>query len=187
MENYRQTKKVMVGALVAFIVSVSLYGLLFALIFEQKSAADALSAATVAQLAQKTQFNSLESTAAETAGSRDKLSSYFIQPDGVVPFLNSLQSLGAADNLAIKMSSVSIGEAATSSSLVEEVRVTVQTAGSWSDTYRFLTLLDLMPMPLFIDDADIEKLSGNAGGLGQKTRGAEEWQGSFTLRALKLK
>ena len=160
MRNAQKTKKVFFTALFFSLAMLGLYFYGFSQIINENKSTAQLSADVERLTKEKDEQMMLKTTVAETELARKKLSSYFIPSDGLVPFLNRIQLLGEENGLELKVGSVVIDTdmATTSASIFETVRMSLDVTGEWSDVHRLVSLLDLMPLKIFIDRADLEKI-----------------------------
>ena len=169
--------KVFSIALCFNLIAVSLY--LYALITIQQKSQDAstLTADIATLTAQKENLRSVQKNVADTFLVRNELDGYFIPQDGVVQFLNLLQSLGTEKHLTLKVTSVGIDAAPLSPDMLEEVVANLEISGAWSDVSNFAALVELMPYKVYIKSVDLEK-----DGLS-----IPSWKGLLTIGVLKLK
>ena len=119
---------------------------------------------------------------ASTAEERAVIETFFVGQDGVVAFLESLEALGREEGLEIEVSSVGLadeGEDKDEERLYENLSVDIATKGGWAQNFRYLSLLENMPLKLQVGRAIIEKPAG--GGANSS------WQGSFAINVIKLK
>lgn len=176
-----KSQKVFFTVLCANLLMVSIYSYIFIEIRQKNQLIIETSSAIETLTAQKESLKSVEKTVSETSSLREKIDKYFIPKDGVVQFLDSIESLGAGNNLAIKIVSVSVDPSSVSPDIFEMVNVRIEVSGAWSDAYRFAALVELMPFKISVGRVNLEKISvkGDKAGL--------LWKGSLDIGVLKLK
>ena len=190
LQSLAGTKKIFIVALFASILVTGSYCYLWFRIFEKNQAISELLFETETLTAAKENLATAKGRVEETAPTRDKMSDLFIPKDGVVAFLNKVQDLGAENNLKFKIESVTIEEEPTAGDFFENVKLNIHIEGLWSDVYRFGTLLELLPMRVFVDRTDFEIVPKKNNFIDSSKKPAlsvPEWQGNFTVRILKLK
>jgi len=121
-----------------------------------------------------------EKTLVELQDDLELLDSFFIPADGVVDFIESVETLANNRNLTIDVRNVSLEEISNvpHANLAEELRMRIETRGSWQDNYNFLTQLEHLPYHITFSLSGMQNLENTEGIL---------WQGSFDLTVLKLK
>lgn len=181
MEVFKKTKKLFLTFLV-----LSVFGLAFDItvffVIKQRTEAVSIAENQLALAAEKA--NSLKSVKAlmdDTAERRAKVGTFFIKDDKVVDFLDSLDTLGTQNGVKLAINSVAVAPLSkTSSSYLEQLNIKVQVEGSWSNVYRFLTLLETMPYKVSWGRVGFDQVSGSAGK-------QSIWQGVFDVSIVKLK
>lgn len=148
---------VFLAAVALNIVAVSVYAFIFVQIRQKNADTAELSNNILAQMARQDILQATKERVAETTAEREKLDNYFIGKDGVVPFLNSLQALGNDNGLSVKLNMVDIEPSPVSADTFEVVKISLEALGSWSDGYRFLSLIELMPLKVSVTRADLQK------------------------------
>jgi len=184
-----KTWKVFFIALCLNLILVSAYSYIFIKVGQKNQNIAELTSAIEALTAEKENIKSIKETISETAPLRQQIDGYFIAKDGVVQFLNSIQSLGAGNQLGLKVLSVSVGPAPITPDIFELVNVGVEVSGSWSDVYRFAALVELLPFKVYLGRVDLEKVS--SGALVADSKSAKlpvpPWKGTLDMGILKLK
>lgn len=169
---------------------VTVYSYLFVTVRQKNQRLAALTSAVETFNEEKANLKSVKETFSQTASLREQLDGHFIPKDGVVEFLDSIESLGAENNLAPQVLSVSVGPAAPlSPDIFEAVNATVEVGGTWSDVYRFAALVELLPFKVNLGRVDLEKVSGEtaAGASKKPSLLAPHWKGTLDIAVLKLK
>lgn len=178
-----KTQKFFLAALISSIVITGLYCYLWVKIIYKNQEVAALRSDVAVLTADKEGLASIKDKITATASVREKLNNYYISKDGVVPFLNMIQNLGKESRLEFKVSSVAIKDEPKTSDVFENVELIIEVKGGWSDVYRFVTLVELLPLRVFVDQVDLEAVPN-----GKNTSGAiRKWSGRLNVSILKLK
>ncbi len=133
--------------------------------------------------AQKENLKSAKKNVSETAAARDLLDGYFVPKDGVVKFLNLLQSLGTENHLLLKVTSVGIAAAPLSPDILEMIDVHLEVSGAWSDVSRFAALIETLPFKVYLNTVSLAKSSEVA----TTGKPSPTWKGTLNIGVLKLK
>ena len=188
MLTKEKARKVFFTALCVNLLVASVYSYIFIKIRQKNQHIAALTSSIEALTAQKENLKSIKINFSETASLRNQIDGYFIAKDGVVQFLNSIESLGADNNLALKIVSVGVEPAALSGDIFEVVNVSIEVSGAWSDVYRFAALLELLPLKVSVGRVDLEKVVSQLTGAAKKSgTPTPPWKGTFDIGVLKLK
>lgn len=162
------------------LASVYLYALMN---IEQKKQHTSELASDIEALAgQKENLKSVKKNVSETVAVRDELDNYFVPKDGVVKFLNLLQSLGNENHLALKVNSVGIEAAPLSPDIFEMIGANLEVSGTWPNVYRFASLVEMLPFKVYLHTVNLAKVSDKSVGSSPLA-----WKGMFTIGVLKLK
>jgi len=185
----KNARKILFIALCVNLIVVSAYSYILIKIGQKNRHIAELSRTVETLVNQKANLKLAEETVSETALLREQIDRYFIPEDGVVQFLNSLQSLGADNNLELKIISVAIDQATLSPDIFESVNVNVEIFGTWSNVRRFTALIELMPLKIYLNRIDLEKVTDETSSGGSKNDSAPfyQWRGVLDLRVFKLK
>ena len=184
-----KTKKIFVIALFFSVAIVGAYCYLWVEIIQKNQNIGILLGEAEALNLEKEIFSSVKEKVAETMPMREKLTEFFIPKDGVVSFLNTVQTLGAGNKLEFKVGSVAIEDEAGVPDSFENVKLNVDAEGTWDDLYRFATLAELMPFKVSVDQIDLEIVPKEISNTSKKTvtPAIQRWTGKISLRVLKLK
>ncbi len=189
MKNKFTAKKIFLLALIFSVCVIVMYSLLFVTIIRKNTALASLAENVKSQMAEKNTLTSLKEKVEATEASREKIKNYFIQKDAVVPFLNSIQALGEDNGLDLKIGDVTLEDAPMWEDVFESVKMKIEVVGDWSDVRRFVSLIDLLPFKVIIDQVNLEKVvaEGSSNG-GKKVALADlGWKGIMEIRVLKFK
>lgn len=194
MESSSKVKQVFFTALVASVLIVGAYVYTFVLILDKNRQVSEFSASVQNLTEQKNNLISLKDRAKNTEKERSQIDSYFVSQNGVVAFLNRIQSLAEENGLDMAVSSVAIGDSPISPDIFEIIKLSFTCIGEWSDAYRFMSLIDVMPLRIFVDNAGVEVLADidtlDNASLSSKKKATSSrplWKASFDLRVMKLK
>ncbi len=123
----------------------------------------------------------------ETASKRFQLDSYFIPTDGVVGFLNFIQSLSSSDNLRIKILSVDVAPAEeVSKDILEIVKIKMAASGSWNDVTKFAGKLETISYQMTVSRANL-KFGEFSDTENETAKVSKKWRGEFDFNVLKIK
>ena len=185
------TKKIFVASVIFGLVTVGAYCYLWAKIIQKTQNIGVLLGEVEALNTEKEIFTVIKSRIEETVSVRDKLVGYFISKDGVVAFLNKIQALGLENKLEFKVDSVVIEDEAEAPDSFENVKLNIQAEGAWADIYRFVSLVERMPLRVSADKVDLEVVSNGAQNdsvsKNRVVSSGSNWRGSISFRVLKLK
>ena len=179
--------KVFCIALCFNLIVVSAYSYAFINIQQKNKHTSELLSESATLTAQKENQGATKENVSETVAVRNELDTYFIPQNGVVPFLNLLQSLGTENHLTLKVVSVGIDVAPLSPDILEEVLANLEVTGTWSDVSRFAALVELMPYKVYLNTVNLEKVSDATVSSSKSASAAPSWKGDLTIGVLKLK
>lgn len=121
----------------------------------------------------------------ENENAQKLVDSYILSDTEVVAFIEQLEQLIRRTGIDGKIDAVSaVPYTGDTSGKWENLRAVISSAGEWSNTYHFLSLLEQLPYRLQIPRVVIEKTKDES--TKEKTP-REFWRGEFTLQVLKLK
>jgi len=191
MYKPQKAKKVFFSAITFSLIVVVLYCYVFIKILQENERVAGLNNSIETLTKDKDAIILLKKKVSETEVSRNKINNYFIPVDGMVSFLNELQSIGRENNLDTKINSVSVtSDTKIATSTYETANVTVEVAGLWSDVYRFVTLVELMPFGVSVNGVDLERTVETILSTASKNKNSAKvllWRGTMDVNVLKLK
>lgn len=170
-KNFRKFKKGPIVAAAVFLV-LACFALWYVLqeIQENKIAADEVLEVWRAEEIRRNELKSLQIFMKNTEAQRLSLDSHFALPSNVVPFLDTLESLGRQAGADAKVQNVETpGDGRT-------LVVTLRAEGSFEAVYKLLELFENSPYPLEFLALDLGSISEDNGGAG--------WEGLFKIRLL---
>lgn len=173
------------------VIVFALYGVGYFAI-KKNTATLATLAQTAATDTQKDEtLHTIKSSLSENQGFIGEINSFFIPSDGVVGFINTLESLGKSTGVTLSVSSVDVGTVAPGD-FKEPLHLRLETEGSWAHNYYFLSTLENLPYVLTINSATYT-LSSAADSIlfkGSATSRIpapdETWKGVYDVTVLKL-
>lgn len=198
MKEAVKTKKILVFSIISAIVAFFLFGFLFWLIKSQNE--------SIALLAGEVQQNSAKDDAVRSIrllfdknkDSLARLDSFFISKDGVVDFINSIDTLGKKYrvNLAIGEVTSEIDQK-IKDDFKETLKLRLDASGSWGNVIDFLTALENLPYKIKVDQVSVglssasdKLLFANASSTNPEVRkpgDKEEWKATYTISIIKLR
>lgn len=191
LQTSDSTKKIFVAAIFSAIIIVGAYCYLWTKIIQKTRNVGVLLGEVEALNIEKEVFAAIKGRIEETVSVREKLAGFFIPKDGVVSFLNMIQALGAENKLEFRVDSVTIEDEAEAPETFENVKLNIEAEGAWADIYRFVALVELLPLRVFADKIDLQVSSdGTRSGSTSKNKAplnGQNWTGNISLRVLKLK
>jgi hypothetical protein len=119
-----------------------------------------LSNETTSLVSEESNLNSLRAVFSATTNEREKINSYFIQSDGAVDFLTTIENLATFAGLSNETQSVTTEEDSPTSNTREWLHITFKTKGTWQNTYYFISLLESLPYNLVIHKIDLIATGG---------------------------
>lgn len=185
MKNFSKTKKLLILCIVLNLVVWTAYGVIFWQIKSQNEKISLLVNEAELDTKKEEDLRLTKASLNENKDSISRIDSYFIPKDGVVDFINSLESLGKQSGTSLVIGSVSVeSETKIKENFKEVLRLKVQAIGSWKNVMHFLSILENLPYQVDLQQADF-KLSVSAE--GSSGGGVPQWEGDFEFTLLKLK
>ena len=108
----------------------------------------------------------------ETQAKRETLNAFFVASDGVVGFIESVESLGNRAGVAVEITGVSIEAFPTPRRGSELLRLSVRADGDFKSVFYFFMLLESLPAPLEFERVSLEGSEG-------------AWSGIFSFSVVK--
>ena len=129
---------------------------------------------TIQEESKKTlQIKTLADVVEKSKEDRDELDTYFLKTDGIVEFIEKIESLGSSAGITTDIKGVNVlGEG---SGLLD---IQLETKGSLRGTLQFLTLLELLPGALSFEKVFITEFGTDK----EKT-----WEGDFIVHVLSFR
>jgi len=130
--------------------------------------------------AQESEVGELKKNLANTQASQQKLTSYFIDANNIIPFLETIEGYGRATNVTVKFNSVDIKHSPNS------LAVSITSNGTFANIYRFLALLEAAPYEFSIRDSSLQLTSSLAPDPSLKIQPATNWELGMDLSILSI-
>lgn len=134
-------------------------------------------------------LRSIKNLMNDTKEDRGQIERLFVQPNGTVDFIETVELLGRTADVKIEVESVGVSafKNKTASSTTELFNLSFKTEGSWQNTMHLLSLLDNMPYKISFENVNLSKISGSSGSDKNKEENPSYWNGSFNFTVLKIK
>jgi len=193
MRGIHQTKQLLVFSTLAVSAILVVYIFLFLYIAAEGRETSILQNDVDFVTQKESKLRSIQSTLSETEDDRTRLDTYFVSPDGIVPFIESIEGFAGVSGATIDISSVDTDllliETSEKSRKAEKeenlfaelVRLNFKAHGTWSQVAHTLALLETLPYRVTITRATFE------GGSALKEDATNTWTGFFTITAIKKK
>lgn len=148
----RKNKELLAIVLLLNAAALGWYGLLFSKIQAKNEHVSALLNKIDAEAAEENLLSSVKALAANTASLREKLLGFAVPREGVVPFIEFLESTGREVGVSVSIESVSTA-ALPQGTAMESLRLHVTGKGAWSGVVRLFGLLELLPFETSVEQA----------------------------------
>lgn len=133
-------------------------------------------------------LRSIKNLMNDTKKEREQIAGFFVQPNGTVDFIETVESLGRIAGVKLETESVGVEALKNkTASSTELFRLSLRTEGSWGDTMRLLSLLDNMPYKISFESVELEKISVGSDSGREKKKISSYWSGAFSFGVLKIK
>lgn len=124
----------------------------------------------------------------DTKKERDQIALIFVQPNGTVDFIETVESMGRIAGIKLEVESVGVNALKEKmSSSTELFRISLKTQGSWENTMHLLSLLESMPHKILFENVRLGKVFGGSDPEDTKGQTTSYWSGNFSFSALKIK
>ena len=164
--------QMLVVALLLAVAASGVYGFFLSRIAEINRSISATSNELERESLQEERLNSARGLLKETQAKRETLNAFFVASDGVVGFIESVESLGNRAGVAIEITGVSIEALPTPRRGSELLRLSVRADGDFKSVFYFFTLLESLPAPLEFERVSLEGSEG-------------AWSGVFSFTVIK--
>ncbi len=163
-------------ATLGVVVFLGAYSTLFIVIKNKNNHISALKNQVDLEIRKDQRLNSVKQLMSDLNIELKKIDTYFISKNGVVNFLEKLESLGSVSNTYISVNSVSVNENKNNNLPYEFLRVEFSSRGSWNSIVKLISLVETLHFGVTIERIQLERLP-NSG----------FWQMNIGLTVLKLK
>ncbi|HZS43188.1 MAG TPA: hypothetical protein VFA52_03155 [Candidatus Paceibacterota bacterium] len=198
------TLELVLGATLLVLLMAAAYYYFFNNLKKYVQQSSALANDVASLQAEDQNLDSLRSTFSNASGDESKINSYFVQSDGAVDFINTIERLAAFAHLDGKTESVSTMEMNPSSANYELLHLTFHSSGSWQNTFYFLAMLETLPFNIRINQVNLHStgdtttaavptsnidLSASSSSSTPKTvlRRASVWEAEYDFNVVKIK
>lgn len=197
MKNISSTKNILVIVIAINICVIAAYGFVFWRIYtDGRNTSDLVNQASL-DFQKNEMLRSAKTALAENHDFLSKIDSYFVAPDGVVPFIDRVESLGKQYGIQVSIGSVAVeSDPKVKNDFKETLHLKVETVGSWSNIVQFLGALESLPYRISFDQvvfgltdaADKLSFAGISSIDTKRARtSSEKWKATFDISLLKLK
>ena len=167
--------------LLVMLAAICAYGYLFQKLRHLNADNVALTRDTGTLLAEQSQIGAIKQSLSDTDVNRAKLDSYFVDPNNVVPFLETVEGYAKAVGVTTTFSDVQLD------GKPPHLSVTVDANGSFANVYQFVSMLEAAPYEISITSSDIRSAIP-AGlvptGVGDHSTG---WDATLNLSVLSVR
>lgn len=178
--NFKNVHSLVVISLLVLLILLVGYGYFLFVIFETNTEQRILGEEAQLQSKREEHFRTIKKVLADTRSERLELNSRFISKDGVVSFIEKIESLSGITGASLDIRSVSIIDTDTTTEY-EWLELSVDISGTWSELNHLVALVEHFPVALSLSGARI--IYSNT----DTDSGKEIWNGSFRVQAVKLK
>ncbi len=114
------------------------------------------------QLARERTTNASERLIADLEARQGAIDTFVLPSDGAVQFLETVETLAAESSLALEVQSVSVEPISSEEGgSLEALKLAGRAEGSWSNLFRFLALLESVPLSLSVRELNLNKAGGS--------------------------
>lgn len=133
-------------------------------------------------------LTSVKNLMKDTKKEREQLSRFFVEPNGAVDFIESIESFVKITGVKTEIETVSVEFLKNKkTSNFEKFRISLKTEGSWNDTIHFLNLLETLPYQTSFDNIKLDQVSNESSYGDKENKERFYWRGAFGFSVLKMK
>jgi hypothetical protein len=122
---------------------------------------------------------------ADTSKDREMLNGYFVREDQIVPFVESIESVGTKFGVKVKI--VSISDGGDVKNTEESLDLKINFNGSWSSVMNFLEYLENLPYKSHIDNVVFSIFESSSDQKTEGKGGVSLWNVSLGIKVLTSK
>ncbi len=176
------TIKALIVSIILLIVSISVYVVLFSIIREDNQTISEIQGKINSALRREQQLQSAQLLVRDIMNEGDELNSLFIPSDGVVAFLETIESLNRTTGALIEVETVDLEqvsflETEKEKEFVEFLKMNISVEGSWREVFYAISLIENMPLGSTVHQMSLEETRGSSRG----------WTGLMDISFAKLK
>lgn len=186
-KNISKTAILFIISITTFVIVAGIYYLVFTDIVNTKESAVTLADSLSKEKLKRRELEIIRQNIKSTLNDNNRLASIFVPYEGVVDFIQLLESLGKDSGLEISTDRVeSIDSEELRASNKEIISISLKTEGSWRSTERFLNYLENLPYKISIHSVSFTHEDSGDSEFDSKT-GARGlfWKGSIELKVFK--
>lgn len=197
MKNFSPTKKILATIIIINICVFVAYGFVFWRIYTDGQNTSKLINQASLDFQKNEVLRTAKITLAENHDFISKIDSYFIAPNGVVPFIDSVESLAKDYGVEASIGSVAVeSDTKIKNDFKETLHLKVEGSGSWSNLVQFISAVEALPYRTVFDQVvfgltdSADKLTfGGTTPSDTKKAGSSsgKWRATIDVSLLKLK
>ena len=194
MNQLSKTKKTLIICIILNLIVWGGYGFVFWKIRSQNKHISTLLNEAEQDVKKDESLRLIKASLGENKDFLSHINSYFIPNEGVVGFIDTLESYGKQIGVDVTIGSVSVEpDSQNKEDFKELLRLKVEAIGSWNNLVSYLLTLENLPYSVRIDQVSYVLNSSNSNfsssGSAQKNNANENirWKGLFEFTVLKLR
>jgi Tfp pilus assembly protein PilO len=151
LKPFKVTNIVFLLSIVFLLVSISAYVYSFNVVKSKGESTASLQKETTAFEAQEAEVGQLRTNLVTTEADRNKITSYFIDADNIVTFLETVEGYAKTVGLKVSFENVSFAKSP------DRLDVSLKVDGSFTNLYRFTSLVESAPYEITFNNMNITK------------------------------
>lgn len=167
--NTKKNKRLLALFSLINIMFLGVYGYLFYVVASKNTETVVLYTTSHQQASDKEKIQELDRTIKDTEKERNNLSAYFVTKTSAVTFIEQIEKIGKNAGVDLSVNSVS-GDAKGGGT----TQLAFSAAGTFSDIYRLIALVESMPYKVTLKKADMQVTS-------DQKDGSTIWKGGFVV------
>jgi len=182
-KNISKTELLFIIFITTFILISLAYYFVYFDILKTKEESVELNNALLKEKSRKSEYDSIRKNIKSTLDDHNRIVSIFIPQEGVVDFIQLLESLGKESGLSISTETVgSVASEDLSASNKEIISISLKTEGSFNANQAFLNYLENLPYKISITDLTFSYSDSGDSDTGTT---APFWKGQIKLEVIK--
>ncbi len=177
---FKTTHRAFVAVVIFFFVALGVYSFIFYTLMASSRNGASLQKQIAGLEVRENEVGTLKKELSDMEGQQKTLSSYFIDANDIVPFLDTVEGYGKTTNVVTKFDSFDI------KNNPNRLEVSLVADGSFTDLYRFLGFLENAPYAISISKMDLQlsvPLGLQPSGTSSKTTG---WEARVNLSVVSI-
>ena len=147
---FKTTHRAFVAVVIFFFVALGVYSFIFYTLMASSRNGASLQKQIAGLEVRENEVGTLKKELSDMEGQQKTLSSYFIDANDIVPFLDTVEGYGKTTNVVTKFDSFDI------KNNPNRLEVSLVADGSFTDLYRFLGFLENAPYAISISKMDLQ-------------------------------